>query len=361
MNKYSIFHFVFSCFLFSTACEAVKVASRETHEDFLGSGQSVSVIRRSDDLNLFATSNDMGKIYDSGYAAIEPLFIAHLNKLEDANILEIGAGNGHTLNSLQESNPKGPIRYVLNEIDPLSQDYLRANFLRMDGAVVSPVLSKASALNHLKNNKNPYDSIYSAMVFHFFDPVEYLETLLECHRNLKRGGKLFMLQNSYVFRENDPGMIDFQAKKEEGSLFPGYFTSPRAAGLNWYDSHSTMTRGKSNDDIAKGIMNPEKYPLLNFHNRESLARLLQICGFEVEFSRNFFEKYPDGSAVSYVGVMAKKGDVPLTDDQITALRNRAQAQKSQAEQNYIPPYSTLEDGLMFQIFRMPFIADMARL
>jgi len=361
VNKYSILSFVFGIFLISTGCDAVKVTSRETHEDFLGSGQSVQVIRRSDDLKLFGTFNDMGKIYDSGYAAIEPLFIAYLNKLERGNILEIGAGNGHTLKALRSSKPKGPIRYVLNEIDPLSQDYLKNNFPQIDGAVVTPVLSKARALEHLRKNDRPYDAIYSAMVFHFFDPVEYLDTLLECHRNLKPGGKLFMLQNSYVFRANDPGMIDFQINKAEGSLFPGYFTSLRAAGINWYDSHTTMTRGKSNDEIAKGMMNPEKYLLLNFHNQESLAHLLQMCGFEVELSRNFFEKYPDRSAVSYVGMMAKKGNAPLTDDQITALRNRAQVQKRHAEQNYVAPYSTLEDGVTFQRFRMPFIVDMAKL
>jgi ubiquinone/menaquinone biosynthesis C-methylase UbiE len=172
-------------------------------------------------------------------------------------LLEIAAGYGHIVIRALEA---GAAKVFANEIDGDQLAIIKSR--TPEGYSDKLVCCLGQFPERLEFPDASFHGIYNARLFHFFDGERIRTSLTKCHRWLKPGGRIFLV-NDAVYRTIFKPLIPVYEKQiAAGTEWPGFIA-----------------------DLGSCIpeyLHPEKFPkTMNFMDPTVLTRELNRAGFKV--------------------------------------------------------------------------------
>ncbi len=213
-------------------------------------------------------------------------------------VLEIGVGYGL---ACTKALTLGAQDYTANDLDERHLKILALSLENLNPQLLAHVhLLAAEFPQHFQQDKDKYDGMLIARVFHFMNPYELKRALDTAFKMLKPGGKLFAVMMSPYVKGFETFIPEFEKRVTQGHPNPGYLENL----LDYADY----------DLIPKASMDntPQKF---FFFDTRTARKALEDSGFIIEKVTEMPLAYPsqiwqlDGR--ENIGLIAVKPLIPL--------------------------------------------------
>lgn len=325
------------CFLYpyySSASDCVAVPTEDS--------ENVVITELSRALTIVPTTNGFGRSCD-GFRALKSEIDTRLSLFppeQPLAVYEMGPGAGFILDYLLSQQRAGHygargIAYTYSDLSEENRESVEAVFTRSSSHTSNSCIPtiEHDTLVALKDSafSDSFNLFIAVNTYHFLPPSQFLDCLRIANGVLKKGG-IFALTLNYASNIKDPEFQSaFKQKSRSGNFWPGYGTTERETLRhlrtarffqgNWelavrasetFQVLGLLPLGESIQTDVLALMKNHAQQLqkgeviLNIHNQNSIRRLLEFCGFEVQSCNIYNEIYNGKFENSYMGIIASK-------------------------------------------------------